>query len=99
MIVETLVDPDYKPTSGRQTIDDVLFKSYRTGINRYCQISEDGQIMICASYRRTTYSAEILGHGYLKNPKTGYSIKFRTQDGAARAAIKIHRNLKKDQAK
>ena len=42
----TFVLPEYKPASGRRTIDGVVFKSYKTGILRYCQITEDGRIRI-----------------------------------------------------
>lgn len=42
----TYVRDGYAMVSGRRTIADVLFISYRTGISRYAWISDDGQIFV-----------------------------------------------------
>lgn len=95
MTVETTyVEPTYQRTRANHTpIDGVKFFSYTTGIQRYARISEDGQIIVSShGQHRSTYGASVLGHGALQ--RAGKSIRFRTQEGAARAAIKVWRKLK-----
>lgn len=91
-ITTTFVLPGYRRTSaGHKPIDGVQFYSYVFGILRYCRISEDGQIItISARSHSSTYTASVIGYGPILgadgNPK-----RFRTQDAAALAAIKIWR--------
>lgn len=90
----TLVRPEWRPLSGRRTIDGVLFLSYSTGIQRYCQVSEDGQIATAANSRLTAYTARVMGHGYIISKESGRHHAFRSQAAAAKAAIKVWRALK-----
>lgn len=89
---DTLVDPSYQEVSGRNTVDGVLFISYKCGIMRYCQITEDGQIKTQMNPRSSGYTAQIVGHGPILSPR-GKWKNFQTQQNAARAAISIWRKL------
>jgi hypothetical protein len=97
----TLVEPHYKRTSAVHTVDGVKFFSYWTGINRYSRVSEDGQCEVTANTNRDTYSAQTLNGGYVLGA-SGKPKRFRTQDTAARAAIKESKSpppdWKQDQA-
>lgn len=94
MTNETLLRPEYQKTSaGHEPVDGVKFFSYRTGIDRYAQISEDGQIKVQRGYNRFTYGAEIVGYGTICT-KSGRPKRFHTQEAAAVAAIKIFKSLK-----
>lgn len=90
----TLVRPGYRRTSaGHKPIDGVQFFSYSTGILSYARISEDGQILVCDNgHHRNSYRAVVLGHGTLQN-EAGETKRFRSQDGATKAAIKVWRKL------
>lgn len=92
----TYIRPGYRRTSaGHKPIDGVQFHSYSTGILQYARISEDGQIITASSRRSSsTYTAAVIGHGML-NGEGGKPKRFRSQDAAARAAIKIWRKLQK----
>ena len=87
----TFIKPEYRRTSARhKQVDGVQFFSYLVGILRYARISEDGQIMVISNGRhRSTYSADIVGHGPVRNPKTGKPIRFRSQHAASKAAVAI----------
>lgn len=90
----TFIQPGYRRTSaGHKPIDGVQFHSYHTGILRYARISEDGQIMTAAHHRASTYEAAVIGHGYLRGPDGKKTKRFRTQDAAALAAIKVWRKM------
>lgn len=93
--ITTYVKDWYRRTSGGgRHIDGIQFHSYSTGILRYARISEDGQIMTSAiGGDASTYEAAVIGHGHLLG-KSGKVKRFRTQDAAARAAIKVFRALK-----
>lgn len=95
MSLTTYIDKTFRKASGRRKVDGVLFESYRTGTNQYVQITTDGQIMISSNHRLTCRYASIIGIGTLSNSKTGKSIRFRTVESAARAALKAYHNLKK----
>lgn len=87
----TFIKPEYYKTSARhKPVDGVQFFSYVVGIARYARISEDGQIMVISNgMHRATYSASIIGHGPVCNPKTGKPTRFRSQDAASKAAVAI----------
>ncbi len=87
----TLIDPGYKPVSGRRTIDGVLFRSYRMGIGSYCQITEDGKIRTWQNSRMTAWHSEVFGYGTIWSERTGKTKRFQTFEAAARAALKIHK--------
>lgn len=90
----TFIKPEYRRTSaGHKPIDGVQFFSYTTGILRYARISEDGQIITESNHRLTTYSAGVIGRGWLKNA-AGKTKRFHTQDAAAREAIKVWREMR-----
>jgi hypothetical protein len=92
---DTLIRPEYQKTSaGHTPTDGVKFFSYRTGIGRYARISEDGQIKVQRGYNRSTYCAEVIGHGDICT-KSGMPKRFHSQESAAMAAIKIWRELHK----
>jgi hypothetical protein len=89
--MESFVRPDYRKTSaGHALIEGVQFHSYSVGVLMYARISADGKIMTRRNYGRDTYSAAVIGHGAICNA-AGKPKAFRTQDAAARAAIKIAR--------
>lgn len=89
----THIEPGYRRTSaGHKPIDGVQFYSYSVGINRYARVSEDGQIETRSTFSLSTYTANVIGHGYLKGPG-GKTKKFRSQDAAAREAIKVWRKM------
>lgn len=90
----TFIEPEYWRTSaGHKPIDGVQFFSYSTGILSYARISEDGQIFVADNgHHRNSYRAVVLGHGTLQNG-AGKTKRFRSQDGAAKAAIKVWRKL------
>lgn len=92
----TFIRPEYRRTSASHNIDGVQFFSYSTGILRYARISKDGQIKTAGHNRLATYTAMIIGHGYLRSA-SGKPTRFLTQDAAARAAIKVWRKLKESQ--
>lgn len=88
--MNTFVDPKImRECSGRRIVAGVTFVSYSTGINRYVQISADGQLMTQANNDLTHYYGYVLGHGPALSKTTGKAKKFRTQAAAARAAIKL----------
>ena len=90
----TFIRPEYQRTSaGHKPIDGVQFFSYTTGILRYARISEDGQIITASHTRGSTYEAAVIGRGYLRGPDGKKTKRFRSQDAAARAAIKVWRKL------
>jgi hypothetical protein len=72
----------------------VQFFSYRTGVSRYARISEDGQIKVQRDHNRATYGAQVIGHGLICTT-SGKGKRFQTSEAAARAAIKIHREIRK----
>lgn len=85
----TFIEPGYTKTgAGHKPIDGVQFYSYRTGIQQYCRISQDGQIITRSSPRLSTYSVNVIGHGFALN-KAGAVRRFRSQDAAAREGVKI----------
>ena len=94
----TYVRDWYRRTSAvHRLVDGIQFHSYRTGILRYARISEDGQIMTSAiGGDASTYEAAVIGHGRLLG-KSGKVKRFRTQDAAASAAVKVFRALKPKQ--
>lgn len=94
-MTETFVEPGYHKTSAvHKPVDGVQFFSYRTGISRYARISENGQIWVADNgFHRSTYGASIVGHGQLKNEKTGKPTRFHTQEGALTAAVKKWKEL------
>lgn len=93
MAEKTYIRPGYRRTSaGHAPVDGVQFFSYRTGINQYARISEDGQIMTYRPSYTTTYSASVIGIGTLRN-ESGKYIRFRSESAAAKAAIKRWRAL------
>lgn len=89
----TYIEPGYRRTNAvHKPVDGVQFFSYHTGILRYARISEDGQIITSShGWRRSTYGASVIGHGALQ--RAGKAIRFRTEEGAAKAAIKVWRKL------
>lgn len=97
MTETTFIRPEYQRTKAvHKLVCGVQFFSYHTGILRYAQISEDGQILISDNgYHRSTYGASIIGHGQLKNEKTSKAIRFHTQQAATVAAVKKWKELKK----
>lgn len=92
--ITTLIKPGYRKTStGHKPVDGVQFHSYSTGILQYARISEDGQILVSDNgHHRSTYSAIVLGCGWLRNAN-GAVIRFRTQEAATKAAVKKWREL------
>lgn len=96
----TFIRPGYRRTSaGHSPVDGVQFHSYSTGILRYARISEDGQIYVADNGRhRSSYGASVIGHGPLKNDKTGKSIRFHTQMAATKAAVKKWKELRAREA-
>jgi len=86
---KTLIDPGYQLCSGRRTVEGVLFKSYRTGINNYCQITENGKIQTAMNSRSSGYTAQVVGHGYILSGNSARAKVFRTHEAAASAALKI----------
>ncbi len=94
MTKTTFIKPEYRRTSaGHKPIDGVQFYSYSVGINRYARISEDGQIMIRATFGLSTYIAHVIGCGPLCGI-SGKPKRYRSQDAAAREAIKIWRKMR-----
>jgi hypothetical protein len=87
----TFIRPGYRRTSaGHSPVDGVQFHSYSTGVLSYARISEDGQIFVADNgHHRHSYGAAVIGHGPLKNDKTGKSIRFRSQMAATKAAVKV----------
>jgi hypothetical protein len=90
---ETFIDPSYRRTSrGHRVIDGVQFDSYHTGIMSYASIGADGKIMVWSGNTHRagspTYFASVIGHGAVKNP-SGNRKRFRSEDAACRAAVKI----------
>ena len=91
---ETYIEAGYRPTSGgHKSIDGVRFISHRIGIMQSARISEDGQIMTQPRRNFGSYMAAVIGVGTLKN-KAGNIKRFRTEDAAAREAVKVWRRLK-----
>lgn len=89
----TFVRPGYRRTgAGHKPIDGVQFHSYSTGVLRYARISDDGRIMTTANHRSDTYEARVIGHGPVIGAG-GKPKRFRSQDAAAREAIKVWRKL------
>lgn len=90
----TYIEPGYRRTSaGHKPIDGVQFFSYSTGIQRYARISEDGQIFVSDNgYHRDSYGSAVIGHGAIKN-EAGRSKRFRSEEAATKAAIKVWRKL------
>lgn len=91
------IDPSYRRTShGHRKIDGVQFVSYHTGIMRYAKISEGGQIMVWSGNTHRdgapTYFASVIDHGPVKN-ESGNPKRFRSEDAACRAAVKIWRSM------
>ena len=88
-MTDTLIRPEYRKTSVRHApFEGVQFSSYRTGINRYARISEDGKIKTSRSGNRSVmYTAEVLGLGYILG-RSGRPMRSRTQEAAAHAAIR-----------
>lgn len=87
----TLVNPKWRPCSGRRTVDGVLFKAYASGILQYTNVSEDGKIRLASHNHGGTYSVEVLGHGWITSGIK--SKRFRTFETAARAGIKMLRQM------
>lgn len=87
MTETTFIKSEYRPCSGRRTVEGVLFKSYSTGISRYCQITENGKIK--TNYSGSGYTAAVIGHGYVLSGNSTRAKVFRTHEAAARAALKI----------
>lgn len=86
MTTTTLVQPEWKKASGRNTICGILFISYRTGILRFVRVSEDGRIKLGMSARDTAYQVEVLGYGWIKSEATGKTKRFRSAVNAVKAA-------------
>jgi hypothetical protein len=86
----TLVEPGYRKTSAsHKPVDGVQFYSYSTGILRYAQISEDGKIKTAVNSKYTSYSCEVEGHGYIRGADGKKAKRFRSQEAAQRAGIKL----------
>jgi hypothetical protein len=81
-----------RTSSGHAPIDGVQFHSYRINVNRYAWISEDGKIMV----RRAgaMYHADVIDHGSVLSA-SGKTKFFRSQEAAAREAVKIRREIVK----
>lgn len=87
----TLVNPAWRPCSGRRTIHGILFKSYSSGITRYTQVSEDGMIRLWANFTHTGYHCEVFGHGTIPAQSKRQAKRFTTEENAVAAALKIMR--------
>jgi hypothetical protein len=87
----SFIRDEYRRTShGHAPIDGMQFHSYKTGIQRYAWISEDGKIKVARA--GAMYHAEVIDHGGVLNA-SGKTKFFRTQEAAAREAVKIRRAI------
>lgn len=88
----TFIRPGYRRTSaGQSPIDGIQFFSYSTGVLSYARISEDGQIFVADNgHHRNSYRAAVIGCGTLQNA-AGKTKRFRSQEAATKAAIKVWR--------
>lgn len=86
----TLVDPTWRPCSGRQTIEGILFKSYSCGVLLYTQVSDDGTIRLMDNRNRSGHHVEVLGHGWITSARDQRKWhRFSTRAKAVKAALKI----------
>jgi hypothetical protein len=97
---DSFIDPSYKRTShGHRVIDGVAFVSYHTGVMSYAKIGADGKIMVWSGNTHRagppTYFANVIGHGPLKG-RGNTQKRFRSEDAACRAAVKIWREMSDD---
>jgi hypothetical protein len=90
---QTLVEPGYRPCSGRRKIDGITFKAYSTGPIRYALISEDGCISVTRNHNASTYRCRVLGHGAIIGAGGATPKRFTTQEAAMRAGIKLLKSI------
>lgn len=94
----TFIRPGYRLCSGRPTnIDGILLRPYSVGILISARITDDGQIWVQRNSRRDTYHARVIGHGTILGV-SGKPKLFRTEDAAAKAAIKVWRKMQEAKA-
>lgn len=78
--------------SGRMTVNEVLFESWRTGINRSQWVSTDGRVVVRANYRYTAWSCSvdgvpILGQARIRANGHVPPKAFRSERAAMRAGV------------
>jgi hypothetical protein len=95
----TYIRPEYRPVSGRHTVDGVLFRSYSVGISRYTRITEDGQIEVCANWNSAHYTVSVIGHGPILSKITGKPHHFRDDRAAMKAGVALFKKLQAERAK
>lgn len=84
-----------RTTAAHSPVDGVQFYSYSVGVLRYARISNDGQIYVADNgHHRSSWGASVVGHGPLKNEKTGKPVRFHSQMAATKAAVKKWKAMK-----